>query len=101
MSRTLLAERDELVIECLSLHAVPFLKRTVALGRPRRAGQLGIQGSSILRPLDPAKGHASEQAMLDVTPMGRPGKPVDITARHDDASSIAGELYINGDYTAR
>jgi NAD(P)-dependent dehydrogenase (short-subunit alcohol dehydrogenase family) len=57
--------------------------------------------------LDPAKGTPIEQAMLDVTPMGRLGKPADVAAgvaylASDDASFVTGsELYIDGGYTAR
>jgi NAD(P)-dependent dehydrogenase (short-subunit alcohol dehydrogenase family) len=57
--------------------------------------------------LDQAKGTPIEQAMLDVTPMGRLGKPAEIAAgvaylASDDASFITGlELYIDGGYTAR
>ena len=57
--------------------------------------------------LDQAKGTPIEQAMLDVTPMGRLGKPTEIAAgvaylASDDASFVTGlELYIDGGYTAR
>lgn len=57
--------------------------------------------------LDQAKGTPIEQAMLDVTPMGRLGTPTEIAAgvaylASDDASFITGlELYIDGGYTAR
>ncbi len=57
--------------------------------------------------LDQAKGTPIEQAMLDVTPMGRLGKPAEIAAgiaylASDDASFVTGlELYIDGGYTAR
>jgi NAD(P)-dependent dehydrogenase (short-subunit alcohol dehydrogenase family) len=57
--------------------------------------------------LDQAKGTPVEQAMLDVTPMGRLGKPAEIAAgvaylASDDASFVTGlELYIDGGYTAR
>ena len=57
--------------------------------------------------LDQAKGRPIEQAMLDVTPMGRLGKPEEIAAgvaylASDDASFVTGlELYIDGGYTAR
>jgi NAD(P)-dependent dehydrogenase (short-subunit alcohol dehydrogenase family) len=56
--------------------------------------------------LDQAKGTPIEQAMLDVTPMGRLGKPDEIAAgvaylASDDASFVTGlELYIDGGYTA-
>jgi NAD(P)-dependent dehydrogenase (short-subunit alcohol dehydrogenase family) len=57
--------------------------------------------------LDQAKGTRIEQAMLELTPMGRLGKPAEIAAgvaylASDDASFITGlELYIDGGYTAR
>ena len=57
--------------------------------------------------LDQAKGTPMEQAMLDVTPMGRLGQPEEIAAgvaylASDDASFVTGlELYIDGGYTAR
>ena len=57
--------------------------------------------------LDQAKGTPMEQAMLEVTPMGRLGKPAEIAAgvaylASDDASFVTGlELYIDGGYTAR
>lgn len=57
--------------------------------------------------LDQAKGTPIEQAMLDVTPMRRLGKPAEVAAgvaylASDDASFITGlELYIDGGYTAR
>ena len=57
--------------------------------------------------LDQAKGTPIEQAMLEVTPMGRLGKPEEIAAgvaylASDDASFVTGlELYIDGGYTAR
>ncbi|MGE5287214.1 MAG: SDR family NAD(P)-dependent oxidoreductase [Micromonosporaceae bacterium] len=57
--------------------------------------------------LDQAKGTPIEQAMLDVTPMGRLGKPAEIAAgvaylASDDASFVTGlELYIDGGYMAR
>ena len=57
--------------------------------------------------LEQAKGTPIEQAMLDVTPMGRLGKPAEIAAgvaylASDDASFVTGlELYIDGGYTAR
>jgi NAD(P)-dependent dehydrogenase (short-subunit alcohol dehydrogenase family) len=57
--------------------------------------------------LDQARGTPFEQAMLEVTPMGRLGQPVEIAAgvaylASDDASFVTGlELYIDGGYTAR
>ncbi|MGB3015677.1 MAG: glucose 1-dehydrogenase [Candidatus Nanopelagicales bacterium] len=57
--------------------------------------------------LDQAKGTPIEQAMLDLTPMGRLGLPAEIAAgvaylASDDASFVTGlELYIDGGYIAR
>ena len=57
--------------------------------------------------LDQARGTPIEQAMLDVTPMGRLGQPAEVAARvaylaSDDASFVTGlELCIDGGYTAR
>jgi NAD(P)-dependent dehydrogenase (short-subunit alcohol dehydrogenase family) len=57
--------------------------------------------------LDGAKGTPFEQAMLDLTPMGRLGLPEEIAAgvaylASDDAAFVTGsELYIDGGYLAR
>lgn len=57
--------------------------------------------------LDQARGTPVEQAMLDVTPMGRLGQPAEVAAgiaylASDDASFVTGlELYIDGGYLAR
>ena len=57
--------------------------------------------------LDQAKGTPVEQAMVDVTPMGRLGQPDEVAAgvaylASDDASFVTGlELYIDGGYMAR
>jgi NAD(P)-dependent dehydrogenase (short-subunit alcohol dehydrogenase family) len=57
--------------------------------------------------LDAARGTPFEQAMLDLTPMGRLGRPEEIAAgvaylASDDAAFVTGlELYIDGGYTAR
>lgn len=54
-----------------------------------------------------AKGTPFEQAMIDVTPMGRLGLPAEVAAgvaylASDDASFVTGlELYIDGGYMAR
>ena len=57
--------------------------------------------------LDGARGTPFEQAMLDLTPMGRLGQPDEIAAgvaylASDDAAFVTGlELYIDGGYLAR
>jgi NAD(P)-dependent dehydrogenase (short-subunit alcohol dehydrogenase family) len=57
--------------------------------------------------LDQAKGTPFEQAMLDLTPMGRLGKPEEIAAgvaylASDDAAFVTGiELYIDGGFISR
>ena len=57
--------------------------------------------------LDSTKGTDFEQVMLDLTPMGRLGRPQEIAAgvaylASDDASFVTGsELYIDGGYLAR
>ncbi|KRC92532.1 short-chain dehydrogenase [Terrabacter sp. Root85] len=57
--------------------------------------------------LDGARGTPFEQAMIDLTPMGRLGRPDEIAAGvaylvSDDAAFVTGlELYIDGGYIAR
>lgn len=57
--------------------------------------------------LDQARGTPFEQAMLEVTPMGRLGNPAEVAAgvaylASDDSSFVTGlELYIDGGYMAR
>lgn len=57
--------------------------------------------------MDQARGTPFEQAMLDLTPMGRFGRPEEIAAgvaylASDDAAFVTGlELYIDGGYIAR
>jgi NAD(P)-dependent dehydrogenase (short-subunit alcohol dehydrogenase family) len=57
--------------------------------------------------LDGARGTPFEQAMIDMTPMGRLGRPEEIAAgvaylASDDAAFVTGlELYIDGGYIAR
>jgi NAD(P)-dependent dehydrogenase (short-subunit alcohol dehydrogenase family) len=56
---------------------------------------------------DTARGTAFEQVMIDLTPMGRLGRPEEIAAGvaylvSDDATFVTGlELYIDGGYIAR
>ncbi len=57
--------------------------------------------------MDQARGTPFEQAMIDLTPMGRFGRPEEIAAgvaylASDDAAFVTGlELYIDGGYIAR
>ena len=89
--------------------AVRTLTKNVALhwaGRGVRVNSVhpGFIDTPIL---DQARGTPIEQAMLDVTPMGRLGQPAEVAARvaylaSDDASFVTGlELYIDGGYIAR
>jgi NAD(P)-dependent dehydrogenase (short-subunit alcohol dehydrogenase family) len=89
--------------------AVRTLTKNVALHWADRGVRVNsVHPGFIHTPLlDRAKGTPIEQAMLDLTPTGRLGKPAEIAAgvaylAGDDASFITGlELYIDGGYTAR
>lgn len=89
--------------------AVRILTKNVALHWAERGVRVNsVHPGFIDTPLlDQAKGTPAEQAMLDLTPMRRLGKPEDIAAgvaylASDDAAFVTGsELYIDGGYMAR
>jgi NAD(P)-dependent dehydrogenase (short-subunit alcohol dehydrogenase family) len=94
-------------------HAAKGAVRTLTKNTALHWAQEGVRVNSI-HPgfiqtpiLDQAKGTPIEQAMLDLTPMGRLGQPEEIAAgvaylASDDASFVTGlELYIDGGYIAR
>ncbi|GAA2111790.1 glucose 1-dehydrogenase [Microlunatus panaciterrae] len=94
-------------------HAAKGAVRTLTKNTALHWAQQGIRVNSI-HPgfidtplLDQARGTPFEQAMIDLTPMGRLGQPDEIAAgvaylASDDASFVTGlELYIDGGYIAR
>jgi NAD(P)-dependent dehydrogenase (short-subunit alcohol dehydrogenase family) len=94
-------------------HAAKGAVRTLTKNVALHWAQQGVRVNSV-HPgfidtpiLDQAKGTPIEQAMLDMTPMGRLGQPAEIAAgvaylASDDASFVTGlELYIDGGYIAR
>ncbi|RPF21365.1 SDR family NAD(P)-dependent oxidoreductase [Myceligenerans xiligouense] len=89
--------------------AVRTLTKNVALAWARAGVRVNsIHPGFIDTPmLDQARGTEFETAMLDVTPMGRLGRPEEIAAAAaflagDDASFVTGaELYVDGGYIAR
>ncbi|MFI9489894.1 SDR family NAD(P)-dependent oxidoreductase [Promicromonospora sp. NPDC052451] len=89
--------------------AVRTLTKNVALAWARDGVRVNsIHPGFIDTPiLDAARGTPFEAAMLDVTPMGRLGRPEEVAAAAaylagDDASFVTGsELYVDGGYIAR
>jgi NAD(P)-dependent dehydrogenase (short-subunit alcohol dehydrogenase family) len=89
--------------------AVRILTKNVALSWAERGVRVNsVHPGFIATPLlEQTKGTPVEQAMLDLTPMRRLGRPVDIAAGvaylvSDDAAFVTGsELYIDGGYLAR
>lgn len=89
--------------------AVRTLTKNVALHWAARGVRVNsIHPGFIDTPiLEAAKGTEFEQTMIDLTPMGRLGRPAEIAAgaaylASDDASFVTGlELYIDGGYIAR
>lgn len=94
-------------------HAAKGAVRTLTKNTALHWAQAGVRVNSI-HPgfidtpiLDQAKGTEFEQVMLDITPMGRLGRPEEVAAgvaylASDDASFVTGlELYIDGGFIAR
>ena len=94
-------------------HAAKGAVRTLTKNIALHWAEKGVRVNSV-RPgfidtpiLDQAKGTPIEQAMLELTPMGRLGAPEEVAAgvaylASDDAAFVTGlELYIDGGYTAR
>jgi len=94
-------------------HAAKGAVRTLTKNAALHWADKGVRVNSvhpgfILTPiLEPTKGTPFEQMMVDLTPMGRLGRPDEIAAgvaylASDDASFVTGlELYIDGGYIAR
>ena len=94
-------------------HAAKGAVRTLTKNLALHWATEGIRVNSvhpgfILTPImDQALGTPFEQAMLDLTPMGRMGKPEEVAAvvaflASDDASFMTGaEVYVDGGYMAR
>jgi NAD(P)-dependent dehydrogenase (short-subunit alcohol dehydrogenase family) len=95
--------------------AVRILTKTAALHWAQRGIRVnsvhpGFIDTPLLRPDSMRERHGSAeiyQAILDVTPMGRLGRPEEVAAgvaylASDDATFVTGsELYIDGGYMAR
>ncbi len=89
--------------------AVRTLTKNVALHWATEGIRVNsVHPGFILTPImDQALGTPFEQAMLDLTPMGRMGKPEEVAAvvaflASDDASFMTGaEVYVDGGYMAR
>lgn len=89
--------------------AVRLMTKSAALGWARDGIRVNsIHPGFVDTPiLAPVIGTPAEQAMLDMTPMGRLGRPEEIAAAaaylaSDDASFITGsELYVDGGFMAR
>ena len=89
--------------------AVRTLTKNTALHWARRGVRVNsVHPGFIDTPiLDPAKGTPAEQAMINMTPLGRLGQSAEVAAgiaylASDDASFVTGlELYIDGGYMAR
>ncbi len=89
--------------------AVRTLTKNVALHWARRGVRVNsVHPGFIDTPiLDPVRGTPADQAMINMTPLGRLGQPAEVAAgvaylASDDASFVTGlELYIDGGYMAR
>ena len=89
--------------------AVRTLTKNIALHCADRGGRVNSVHPGFIDTamMDQARGTPFEQAMLEVTPMGRLGLPAEVAAgvaylASDDASFVTGlELYIVGGYTDR
>ena len=94
-------------------HAAKGAVRTLTKNTALHWAERGIRVNSV-HPgfidtpiLEPTKGTEFEHTMIDLTPMGRLGRPEEVAAgvaylASDDASFVTGlELYIDGGYLAR